>query len=437
MPKPYLRDLRAEAEEAVREVGEWVVAGVQTSIPWPTKMQIVTFEGFDFILRPGSDRATPTICLNAQKFGLTAKDARDRILRFGSALAWSESNSFEVSIWTGGTRAVGVGRMQGNVAQDFLDCEFLPAIPNEDAATALALYREGLSSASHFYAFLSLFKTISFVYRDGKRREDWFKQTLPNLTEQRAVQRIQDLRALGVDVSQYLWDEGRNAIAHAERDVIVNPDKTIDHERIYADLPIVQALARKAIQERFRVWPRLSQEAPDRSLIEGFESLLGKEIIESAANSIDIRSQNIESPDSITVVVRNCASFRYMDGLRIKQMRQAPESIIVQLTNIDETLVLIFTIQCKEKRLVFEPFGQHAGTSLNQTSRSSIDLAMRMHELIWRYLCNGRLEVWDEEHDELLGMTDPYIPFNALLDSDAHDRETAEFERLRSAATNE
>jgi len=228
MVKPYLRDLRAEAEEAVREVGEWVVAGVLTSIPWPTTMQVVMFDGLDFILRPGSDRAIPSVCLNVQKFGLTAKDARDRILRFGSALAWSESKSFEVSMWTGGSCAVGVGRMQGNVAQEFLDSDFLPVILDEDAATALALYREGLSSTSHFYAFLSLFKAISFVHRDGKRREDWFKLALPNLTEQRAAQRIQELRASGVDVSQYLWDEGRNAIAHAERDVIVNPDKTMN-----------------------------------------------------------------------------------------------------------------------------------------------------------------------------------------------------------------
>jgi hypothetical protein len=31
MPKPYLRDLRADAEALQREAGEWVIAGVETS----------------------------------------------------------------------------------------------------------------------------------------------------------------------------------------------------------------------------------------------------------------------------------------------------------------------------------------------------------------------------------------------------------------------
>lgn len=66
----------------------------------------------------------------------------------------------------------------------------------------------------------------------------WVDRTLPNLGENDAQARIRELTNEGINPSEYLRDDGRHAIAHAEKDVFVNPDKLVDHERIFRDLPV-------------------------------------------------------------------------------------------------------------------------------------------------------------------------------------------------------
>lgn len=170
MTKYYLRDLQSDAAQLLKERGEWVIAGVETSIAWPKVPQVVPFGGVDFILRPLTDEDAATVSVNADRAKVTSKDARDLILRFGSALAWTEGHNFEVTTWMGASHAIRIGRRRGNVVREFMDPEMLPGIPDDDAATALAFYREGISSDNNFYAFLSLYKVLSFIHRDGKQR---------------------------------------------------------------------------------------------------------------------------------------------------------------------------------------------------------------------------------------------------------------------------
>jgi hypothetical protein len=66
MTKPYLRDLRSDAERLQKDVGDWVIAGVETTAPWPTKDQVVPYQGLDFILRASTQDRAPTVCLNAR-----------------------------------------------------------------------------------------------------------------------------------------------------------------------------------------------------------------------------------------------------------------------------------------------------------------------------------------------------------------------------------
>lgn len=54
---------------------------------------------------------------------------------------------------------------------DFLQVDHLPIVETDEDRAALALYREGISLNNPFYAFLSLYKTISVVFPNGKRRD--------------------------------------------------------------------------------------------------------------------------------------------------------------------------------------------------------------------------------------------------------------------------
>ncbi|WP_369927546.1 methylamine utilization protein MauJ [Xanthomonas sp. NCPPB 2632] len=419
MPKPYLRDLRADAESLQREAGEWVIVGVETSAPWPTTAQVVPYLGHDFILRPGTPDRAPTVCLNARAHGLTATEARDAIHRFGSSMAWAGDWRFETTMWMSGTHPFGIGRMLGGIAQDFFDVEELSAIADEDAATALAFFREGISAHSPFYGFLNLYKVIGFIHPDGTRRGAWFDAALPALTEANAAARLAELAAAGINASTYLRDEGRHAIAHAERGTYVNPDRGIDHLRITRDLPIMQALARRAIEERFDIHHRLSRARHEPSPTAGFLKLFGDDVVSNALDGVDITGLVIQTPDNIDVVVRRGATTIALEGLAVSGLKQVQGGIALWLRNATETVQANFVVDLVNGTLELGPEDIECLT--NASSRSSIEQALRVHEFVWTYLLNGVVEVWDAETGSLLGKTAVFFPVNAMARPQWHE----------------
>lgn len=436
MTKPYLRDLQADAIELLKEPGHWIVAGVETHIAWPKHPQLIPFGGMDFILRPRTNEDAATVCLNAEKANISTKDARDLILRFGSALSWTEGYAFEVTTWTGGSYPIRIGRRRGSIVRDFLDPELLPAIEDDGAATALAFYREGLSSDNNFYAFLSLYKVIAFIHRDGKQRGTWIEETLPGLEEDRVRNRLQDLEEAGIKPAEYLRDHGRHAIAHAEKDVFVNPDKLVDQERIYQDIPIMSALARRAIEERFHIYPRLSRNAPESTNIPGFECVVGAEIIEGLLCKKNVDGTEILLPDDITMLVRNGNKIISFSGILIAVIQHLENGLGLQLVNKDNTLFVGVGVDFRHRKLVYEPQG-NSGAVLNKVSRSSVEQYREFQEFNWLYYGNGRLELWDADTDELLGKTEAYIPLNMYLDHQAIEEQRSEMQRLLDEATDD
>lgn len=434
MTKPYLRDLQADALELLKERGQWVIAGVESSIPWPKVPQVVPFGGVDFILRPLTDEDAATVCINTEKAKITSKDARDLILRFGSALTWSDGHSFEVTTWTGSGHPIRIGRRRGNIVQEFLEPELLPVIPDEDAATALALFREGVSSDNNFYAFLSLYKVISFIHREGKQRGAWIEQTLPTLTHPEAQRRIQELQAAGINPSEYLQVDGRHAIAHAEKNVFVNPDKLVDHERIYRDLPIVRALAMQAIEERFHIYHYLSRSAPKQSDIPGFERLFGPDLIAKILNKEDVEGVSVDIPANMTALIRRRNTIIHFEGLQAVEMRRFEDGCSLRLANKEGTLNIAVGVDFRNHKLLYEPQG-NCGVRLNKKSRPSIELCSKLQEFNWLYYGNGSLELWDADTDELLGTTDAYLPVNMYQDLEAMEKARAEIQSLLKEAT--
>lgn len=434
MTKHYLRDLQGDAAELLKERGQWVIAGIETGIAWPKAPQVVPFSGADIILRPLTDEDAATVCINAEKSGISPTEARDLIMRFGSALAWSEGHSFEVTTWMGASHAIRIGRRRGNVVRNFMDPELLPTIPNDDAATALAFYREGISGTNNFYAFLSLYKVLSYIHRDGKRRGAWIEKTLPTLSDEDAKNRIQELNNGGINASEYLRDDGRHAIAHAEKDVFVNPDKLVDHERIYRDLPIMRALARKAIEEQFQIYPYLSHNKPKESEVPGFERMLGPELIAQLMKKDDIEAFNIDVPDHVTALIRHGNRIIAFEDMTLSEMQRFENGCAFKVVNQDDTFFIAVGIDLKNQKLMYEPQG-NCGVKLDKRSRTSIEITQKVQEFNWLYYGNGSLELWDADKDELLGVTEPYIPVNMMQDPEAMEKIRSEMQKLLDEAT--
>ena len=73
-----------------------------------------------------------------------------------------------------------------------------------------------------------------------------FRQSL-KLRYPGAAERVQALQADGRNVAKHLWRSGRCAITHV-KDKDTDPDNPEDHARLIKDLPIVEDLARYAIE---------------------------------------------------------------------------------------------------------------------------------------------------------------------------------------------
>ena len=72
---------------------------------------------------------------------------------------------------------------------------------------------------------------------------------------------------------------GRNAIAHAEREPYVNPDKVDDHFRLYSDIPLMRNLAELAIEKVGGVRRRFTIVGEHLYELEGFREIIPDHIL--------------------------------------------------------------------------------------------------------------------------------------------------------------
>ena len=77
--------------------------------------------------------------------------------------------------------------------------------------------------------------------------------TLPKVKDELALSRLSTLAGTELDVSKYLYESGRCAIAHAYVDPIVDPDDVSDLRRLSDDLYIVKAIAEHLIEAELKV----------------------------------------------------------------------------------------------------------------------------------------------------------------------------------------
>ena len=104
----------------------------------------------------------------------------------------------------------------------------------------MALFREadGLSHYHYGYSFLSYYKIINLVKKNGEKQTKWRRNNLNNLKDD-ALTRADELKNDGENIKNYLLISCRCALAHAGVDPTVNPDDVNDSVRLYKDLPLI------------------------------------------------------------------------------------------------------------------------------------------------------------------------------------------------------
>ncbi|MGA3954065.1 methylamine utilization protein MauJ [Ralstonia nicotianae] len=264
MAGPYVPHHVGNAvDQKLRSHLGWLTAGVASSIPWPPADVWVTYDGDDYILRGtkvNDQPSPPGITIACDRDNVD--DALAKMYRFTSILGWYKGGFVDVSGYVVGSHPMLYGDPRnvyssiGIMSTKSFSCNHMPIVRDEPARKALAFYREGsrLRHVHDSYSFLSFHKVIESQFADGKTKGQWIDANLDNLTDERAVVRIAELRASGLDVGRHLFDSGRCAVAHASLDgEIVDPDIPADRRRLSSDLCIMEALARYYIRHGLNI----------------------------------------------------------------------------------------------------------------------------------------------------------------------------------------
>ncbi len=427
MAKRFLLNPFEEAERQSQDRGYWIVATVEPRMSWPTQKQTVTFEDMDFVLFPQSSDAGQSagIALRADLYGLDSQAARRCITRFCSALAWAEGTGIEILTWIGGNLPRPAHVQKGRVVVEYLDPSSLPNVKSGEEKAVIALYREGTSLDNPFYAFLSLYKAISVVIPNGKKRGAWISKTLNSLDDHLAKKRRDELLAQGIEVGKYLWQEDRNAIAHAEKQPYVNPDEVDDHYRLHQDIPLMRNLAELAIEQHTELRRSHTLWREHLYELEGFREILPDEIIELLKKSEPIpEGTTIQMPERYTVIARRGAEINAFEDLYPQVIAQVVGGMKLDFITKDEAIRIRTVLSFAEERLLFDPI-QGLGFVQNREDQKHIRLEIVLLKFQFCILCNGHLEIWDQETERILGRSETCIPVNCFVNHEFYKSELA------------
>jgi len=297
--------------------GNWVITNIRSNVPWPIKIQRMTFRGHEIYLVPKTTHYSPFDGGEMFMYPFAAvnmpsstdfNQGKVLLSNFLRSLSWVENAGISVEHWTGGNHASPMGKVgQAEPVSDFIDLDYLPDPKDVKSRWALSFYREGLClENSHIaYAFLSFFKIININAPNSKDQIKLLNTIASELIESpninhRLKRRIEELLAYGnTDIGKYLYVSCRCAVAHAGTEPTIDPENPTDIERLYNDLPLIKAIAACAIEKSFGIKSRHTVFREHLYELDGFREFFGPTLVSKIINSNSIDDVNeIEIPVS-------------------------------------------------------------------------------------------------------------------------------------------
>ncbi|MCS3456520.1 hypothetical protein M2366_002626 [Aeromonas sp. BIGb0405] len=422
-----------EAEKLQQRRGHWITAGVETRVFWPKRSQTLSFEGIQFLLQPAErgehGEILPAIALHTDGLGLTDHQCKAVIMRLATAIAWREGQKVELVMWGGGSSPFRLGMSRNNTISNYFSADNLCAPSSNEARKALAYYREGMSIDNPFYSFLGFYKAFSRSLPNGKERGPWITAKLPQLTDRAAIERRDELIQSGEDISTYVANQGRHAIAHAERDDIVDPDDPADHQRIIQDLPLMRHLAEIAMEERLEV-PQPDTYWRDHLYeLAGFRELFNKIELETLRRGEMAPDENYKCPDLYFVLARKQGKCSPLGKMKISGGGLIEGGLVIDLESGSQNFLVRITLDFANERLLFDPL-RDVRCRQDRSSRASVREELALREFLWCMYCNGRIEVWDETGERRMAMSQPCILTNMELSPASHQQHVDELTTL-------
>jgi hypothetical protein len=426
-------DLKAVISGELAQHGDWIVVSIADDAFWPSAPQKVRWRGADIWIIPVTNDFHSAIALRAPS-GLHRAGCQELLLRFLSTLSWVEETGFAVE---GG---VSVGNLprplrrfkeHGFAIRDEFDLAYLPEVTDANAMRALALMREGRSLNHVGYAFLSFYRVIETAFPSASSRVAWMTDSIAELTGFGVDEALGSIRAQGIttpkDISLHLFRSGRCAMAHGAGEPIVDPDKLDDLWRLRSELPIVRALAVKAIEEVFGVETRNTVDRNHLYELAGFKKVLGPEIVRHMQNGTDPDGQQMQIPD-INVRVLRSEPYAPLEGLRCIHASYAGKIIYLNFGSLRSDVEFRFGLDFGCERIAFDPFVDIRARDTG--AATSADGIREVRRFLHDHFCNGHLYIFNAATGELLGRKDAYMPLNMYFDGRAATAELARWKAL-------
>jgi Methylamine utilization protein MauJ len=431
---PWHLEIPSHKEVFVGELaerGDWIVANIQTDCYWPVTSQKVRWRGVDIWIVPITKGFYPAVAMMVPR-GKHRAECEELLMRFLSILSWVKERGFMVEEFSGSNVPRPMGRRDEE--RGFSICEefalnYFPEVTDKKALLALGLMREGRALNHVGYAFLSFYRVLEVAFSTDSQRIAWISAALANLTGYGVKEALDAIKAQGVaDIGRHLFRSGRCAMAHANRKPIVDPDKPADLRRLRAELPIVRALAAKAIEDRLGV--ESSQTVYRNHLYElaGFKEILGAEIVGFVTRGEQITEQRmLEIPD-ISVQIRRRDPYAPLHNLTVKGVGQKDKLLFMRFESKEGDVIFRFALDFGNERLEFSLF-RDLRVKDTGTAESAEGVA-EIRRFERDYFGNGELRIVNADSGELIGRKDPYIPLNMLPDLKAADAEIARWKAL-------
>lgn len=230
----------------------WMNLGVSGQCGWPDSQIEVNFGSQKLILMPQTNKTSASVHIVTHSDDQL--DEMTTVNRFLSVVAWAYKDALHNDYgWSGNVAPCPVPKQ--NLARS-INHHFLniwSPLADSKQRLALALYREALSLNSLPYQFLGFFKVINILHKNGPAQKAWIKETLPKLTDSSIQERLVALAKIEPDVSGYLYESGRCAVAHAFADPLIDPDDLTHLRRLSADIGVIRALAEYFIKYELKV----------------------------------------------------------------------------------------------------------------------------------------------------------------------------------------
>lgn len=322
----------------------------------------------------------------------------DTRIEYFTGGASSYKNSFNVA-----------GRHFNRVGNGIYLDDYTQVANTKKQKIALGLYKEGLSSNSPFYKFLSFFKIINMFHPTGKSQKKWINDHISVITSNLPI--LLELKKKRTSVGEHLYHSGRCAIAHCNYSngkTIINPDNPKDVRRINSEYRLMQEFAKYIIEKELKVPNRQTMEKNKR--MKGLIKLFGNRLVSDIKRCLKINPKRYPDIPALNFFIFDIT----IDFFAFKNINLSVYKIdkgIAYLHNYttNDPVKVRFGIDFINKKIIFDIYSFQYSKSAHPSFEKHFE--KNYYQFFREFILNGRVAIHDISNN-VITISSAFLPMN-------------------------